>query len=130
MVWQMAHGDAHCDADAPDEEDVDRASRLSALMQKSSAQCQALGGSSVCLQCTAAASVARAREARVAGAIRRLQDCIGANHGLNAPASREKNPDPGFRGRASVTQKEEEVIARRDTPNALYALLMLFLDQI
>ena len=43
MVWQMAHGDAHCDADAPDEEDVDRASRLSGLMQKSSAQCQALG---------------------------------------------------------------------------------------
>ena len=73
-MWKMAHGDAHCDADAPDEEDVDRASRLSALMQKSSAQCQALGGSSVCLQCTAAASVARAREAHVAGAIQRLRD--------------------------------------------------------
>ena len=37
---------------------------------------------------------------------------------------------PYVNQRASVTQKEEEVIARRDTPNALYALLMLFLDQI
>ena len=73
-MWQMAHGDAHRDAGAPDEEDLNRASRLIAPMQKSSAQSQALGGSSVCLQCTAAATVARAREASVAGAIQRLRD--------------------------------------------------------